>query len=245
VKISGHKTASVYRRYRIVEEQDIAAAWVRTQAARPPRPRRRLPPPARVRTIAGTGRGVGRSRLLTPRYCSASVVRPAGIEPAAYGFEGHAPDGTTGRDRTASSSIRELKSRVSGGWRPVRTGAVRWFRASRGQVTDRRLARASAAEAPEADTDYPRRDPRRGGGSPPREPQLPQDRVRDSIPWHRGHRGGGYRRLGRVAFSVEQPHQSGIRRVSGRRPPGAPEVARAPGASARPRGHRSSWQRGA
>ena len=34
--ISGHKTASVYRRYRIVDEQDIADALARTQAARPP-----------------------------------------------------------------------------------------------------------------------------------------------------------------------------------------------------------------
>ena len=30
---------------------------------------------------------VGPSRPLTPRHCSASMVRPAGIEPATYGFE--------------------------------------------------------------------------------------------------------------------------------------------------------------
>ena len=44
MKISGHKTASVYRRYRVVDEQDIADALVRTQAARPPASSARITP---------------------------------------------------------------------------------------------------------------------------------------------------------------------------------------------------------
>ena len=69
-----------------------------------------------------------------------AVVRPAGIEPATYGFEGHAPDATTGRHRTTSSSIRELGSPPSWGWRPVPTADVRWLWASRGQVMGSRWA---------------------------------------------------------------------------------------------------------
>ena len=33
MRISGHKTASIYRRYRIVDESDIADALARTEAA--------------------------------------------------------------------------------------------------------------------------------------------------------------------------------------------------------------------
>jgi hypothetical protein len=56
---------------------------------------------------------------------------PAAIGPATFGFVGHAPDATTGRHRTALSSIRELGSPRSWGWRPVPTADVRWLWASR------------------------------------------------------------------------------------------------------------------
>jgi hypothetical protein len=58
-------------------------------------------------------------------FAAIGVVRPAGFEPATFGFVDHAPDGTTGRRRTASSSIREFERRPSCRWRPVPTGAFR------------------------------------------------------------------------------------------------------------------------
>ena len=85
--------------------------------------------------VCGFTEGAG--RLRNP---AKELVRPAGIEPATYGFEGHAPDATTGRHRTTSSSIRELGSPRSWGWRPVLTADVRWLWASRGQVMGSRWA---------------------------------------------------------------------------------------------------------
>jgi hypothetical protein len=52
--LSGHKTASVYRRYRIVDESDLRDALERTQASLIARP------PGTVTPIRDGARGTGR-----------------------------------------------------------------------------------------------------------------------------------------------------------------------------------------
>ena len=53
MKISGRKTTTVYRRYRIVDEEDIRDALARTQASLEQQPRSRTVTQIRARAEAG------------------------------------------------------------------------------------------------------------------------------------------------------------------------------------------------
>ena len=104
MKISGHKRTSVYRRYRIADEADIRDPE-RTQAPHEPldlclrgcpcrgwpgRPgrrasRRRRRGPRRWGPLSGRLGWLG-SAAASPRRTVGLMVRPAGFEPATFGF---------------------------------------------------------------------------------------------------------------------------------------------------------------
>ena len=85
--ITGHKTATVYRRYRIVNEDDIRSALERVQTGNRVRKVVRLATPLSDED-ADNSRTNGRGTALVPLCISAiSMVRPAGVEPATLGLE--------------------------------------------------------------------------------------------------------------------------------------------------------------